>query len=125
MREEEMGKRSWIACFALVTILAGFPRAVLAQEEATSRSPAAKGGLAAASLLLSVPYCPTKLAFALGGSVVSGTLIVATLGLADETAAAIAIKATNGDYVISPQILAGERPLIFVGSVDEGDEEAT
>ena len=64
--------------------------------------------------LCTLVYAPLKVAYAIGGSVISGFAWAWTLG---ETAVSgpILRAAVRGDYVVTPAHLEGRRDLHFVG----------
>jgi hypothetical protein len=59
-------------------------------------------------------YAPLKVAYALGGSVISGFAWAWTLG-EKQVAGPILRSAVRGDYVVTPAHLEGRRDLHFVG----------
>ena len=79
------------------------------------RSPMAQCCLATTSAIVSVPYFVSKLAYALTGSLVAGYLNISTLGYAQDYGTTIGTQAVNGDWIVPPEVLAGERCLEFVG----------
>jgi len=79
-------------------------------------SPAKQSGLIASSTVASVPYFVSKMVYALGGSLVAGSINLFSLGFAQETATRVGTQAVNGDWIIYPAILTGERPLEFIGT---------
>ncbi len=79
------------------------------------RSPMAKCCLGTTSAIVSVPYFVSKLAYALTGSLVAGYLNIASVGYAQDYGTTIGTQAVNGDWIVPPEVLAGERCLEFVG----------
>ncbi|MCX5895331.1 MAG: hypothetical protein NTZ51_05830 [Proteobacteria bacterium] len=77
-----------------------------------------KGCLNGAATILSLPYFPVKLGYALMGTLTAGTLNACTLKYAEPVTEKIAIRAAGGDWYITPQILLGEKKLSFSGSPD-------
>jgi hypothetical protein len=77
-------------------------------------SAAYSGLTGAGAALCTLVYAPLKVAYALGGSVISGFAWAWTLG---DTAVAgpILRSAVRGDYVVTPAHLEGRRDLHFVG----------
>ena len=65
--------------------------------------------------LCTLVYVPLKVAYAVGGSVISGLAWAWTLGDTD-VSGPILRSAVRGDYVVSPAHLEGRRDLHFVGS---------
>jgi hypothetical protein len=78
-------------------------------------SPMARCCLATTSAIVSVPYFVSKMAYALTGSLVAGYLNISTLGYAQDYGTTIGTQAVNGDWIVPPEVLAGERCLEFVG----------
>lgn len=72
-------------------------------------------GYGAAALFGNLLYIPAKLTYAVVGSVVGGGTYLVTAG---NTQAANAVwrSALGGDYVLTPQMIAGEQPINFSGS---------
>jgi hypothetical protein len=66
------------------------------------------------SALATVVYLPAKVVFALGGALASGVVWVATLG-AEEPAKSIWEGGVEGDYVVTPSMIEGDRDVAFVG----------
>ena len=64
--------------------------------------------------LSNVLYVPAKVLFAGAGAVTSGVAYVTTLGN-ERVTRRIWDDTTGGDYVITPGMIAGERPVHFVG----------
>jgi len=67
------------------------------------------------SVLASAVYFPAKVAFAAAGAATSGVTYLVTLGKA-EPAQTIWHASVDGDYVVTPDMVQGERPIHFVGS---------
>jgi hypothetical protein len=82
--------------------------------EEHSRS--AQSGLIASSTVASVPYFVSKMVYALGGSLVAGSINLFSLGFAQETATRVGTQAVNGDWIVYPTVLTGERSLQFIGT---------
>ncbi len=73
-----------------------------------------ESGLGAAAALSSLIYSPVKLVYAVGGLVVGSLAWVFTAGdtnVADK----VYVRSLRGTYVITPEILRGEEPLVFIG----------
>jgi hypothetical protein len=66
------------------------------------------------SALASVVYLPAKVVLALGGAVASGVVWAATLG-AKEPAQSIWEGSVEGDYVVTPSMIEGDRDIAFIG----------
>ena len=64
--------------------------------------------------LCTLVYAPLKVAYAIGGTVISGFAWAWTLGDTD-VSGPILRAAVRGDYVVTPAHLEGRRDLHFVG----------
>jgi hypothetical protein len=87
------------------------PLPSLAEEPESAAYSGLTGGGAA---LCTLVYAPLKVAYAVGGSVISGLAWAWTLGDTD-VSGPILRSAVRGDYVVSPAHLEGRRDLHFVG----------
>ena len=81
---------------------------------AAERHAATHFALGAGSVLGTFVYGTVKTGYALLGSVIGGLAFVLTGGRGD-VARAILQPAIRGDYVITPEHITLERPLIFAG----------
>ncbi len=81
-------------------------------------------GIGAASAAATILYFPFKAAFALGGGIVGGLAYVFS-GFNETTAKSIWIPSIYGTYVITPEHLAGDRPVRFVGMAVENERIPT
>ena len=97
-------------CMALV--VASVPTAALAEQPA-----AEEGGVGAAAAFGSLLYAPTKVAYAVGGTVVAGLAWLFSAG-DNDVAVPILNRAVRGDYVLTPQHVRGEQPIAFIGRDD-------
>ena len=106
------------SCFrclgALLVALAllSAPLPGLAAEPPDSAAYSGLTGVGAA--LCTLVYGPLKVAYAIGGTVISGLAWAWTLGETD-VSGPILRAAVRGDYVVSPAHLEGRRDLHFVG----------
>lgn len=66
------------------------------------------------TVLGNVLYVPAKVLFAAGGAAVSGIAYVVTLGDASASSA-IWQTTVEGDYVLTPDMVEGDRPVRFAG----------
>jgi type IV secretory pathway VirB2 component (pilin) len=66
------------------------------------------------AVVCSILWGPTKVIYAVLGATVGGLAWVLTGGRSD-TARSIIQPAVRGDYVVTPENLAGNRPISFVG----------
>jgi len=80
-------------------------------SESESHSPMTYVG----SVLASAVYFPAKVVFASAGAVTSGVAYLVTAGNA-QSASSIWTGAVEGDYVVTPDVIDGAKPLHFVGS---------
>ena len=101
--------RLGIVVLASALLLAAVPATALAEPSA-----AEEAGVGAAAALGSVIYMPTKLAYALGGTVVGGLAWVFSAG-DNDVAVPIFERAVRGDYVLTPQHVRGEQSIEFIG----------
>jgi hypothetical protein len=91
---------------------------VPATASAQQRSAAETGGLGAAAALCSLPYGPTKVVYALGGTIVAG-FAWALSGGDNDVMRAVLNPAVRGDYVVTPAHLRGQETLEFIGREPE------
>ena len=85
---------------------------------AAEESRAAEGGFGTLSAITSILYAPVKMAYATGGLVFGG-IAWALSGGDGAVANAVITPAVRGDYVVTPAVLRGERPLEFIGKDPE------
>jgi hypothetical protein len=76
---------------------------------------AKEAGLGAACALTNLVYGPVKLIYALFGGITAGIGYAVTAGDVD-VAKTILDTSVNGDYVIEPAHMRGEKTLQFVGT---------
>jgi hypothetical protein len=74
-------------------------------------------GYGAGALLCNVLYIPAKLVYALLGGLVGGGTYLITAGN-QQAANTVWRSALGGDYVVTPQMLAGTQPINFSGPTD-------
>jgi hypothetical protein len=74
-------------------------------------------GYGAGALLCNVFYIPAKLVYALLGGIVGGGTFLITAGN-QQAANTVWRSALGGDYVVTPQMLAGQQPINFSGPTD-------
>jgi len=99
-------RRAFVAGLALSILLSGTARAEASDSEGV--------GYGIGAALCSIVYGPAKIVYALLGSVVGGAAWAVTGGDASASTP-IFESALYGDYVVTPDVLRGERPLEFVG----------
>ena len=73
-----------------------------------------EGGLGAAAALSTLVYAPVKLVYATGGLLVSGFAWAFTAGDSG-VAETVLTRSLRGNYVVTPDHLTGEQPLVFIG----------
>jgi len=74
-------------------------------------------GYGAGALLCNLLYIPAKLVYALLGGIVGGGTYLITAGN-QQAANTVWRSALGGDYVVTPQMLAGQQPINFSGPTD-------
>lgn len=74
-------------------------------------------GYGAAALLGNVLYIPAKLVYAILGGIGGGAAFLLTAGNT-QTANTIWRSSLGGDYVLTPQMVAGEQPINFSGPTE-------
>jgi len=74
-------------------------------------------GYGAAALFGNVLYIPAKLVYAILGGLVGGGAWLITAGNT-QTANTIWRSSLGGDYVLTPQMVAGDQPINFSGPTD-------
>jgi hypothetical protein len=105
------GLRRSLALGLAVTLLAA-PSVSLAGDH--TKEVSKESGMGAAAALTSLVYSPIKLVYAVGGLVIGSLAWVFTAGdtnVADK----VYVRSLRGTYVITPEILRGEEPLVFIG----------
>jgi hypothetical protein len=86
--------------------------APLAEEE--EEGPAAMFGWGMASVGTSIVYMPAKLIYAIGGGLVGLMAWGVTAGNSD-VAKSILVPAFGGTWVVTPEMLQGREPILFIG----------
>jgi hypothetical protein len=108
MRLSRTGR--WIAGLVIVCALAG---PVHAKEGYGNEA-----GWGFAAVLANLLYIPAKLVYATLGGVTGGLGYILTVGNAN-VAKSIVAPSVGGTYVLTPDMLRGEQPILFSGeSVD-------
>ena len=74
-------------------------------------------GYGAGALLCNVLYIPAKLVYAILGGIVGGGTYLITAGN-QQSANTVWRSSLGGDYVVTPQMLAGQQPINFSGPTD-------
>jgi hypothetical protein len=100
-------RRALLAC---VVVLVLAPQGVRAEDDSIE-SEAGLGALAAVSTLV---YGPVKVLYAVGGLLVGG-LAWGLSGGDGDVLKAVVTPAVRGDYVLTPALLRGDRPIEFFG----------
>lgn len=71
-------------------------------------------GYGAAALVANLVYIPCKMVYAILGSIVGGGTWLVTAGNS-QASNTVFRSALGGDYVLTPQMLAGQQPINFSG----------
>ena len=85
--------------------------------QSTDGGTSSSAGMQAAAGLLTIPYFPCKLAFAIAGGIVGG-LTYAFTGGNDQAAKTVWTTSMYGTYILTPDHLQGNRPIRFLGVAD-------
>jgi hypothetical protein len=93
-----------------VVVLSLAPQAARADDERIE----SEGGFGALAAFCTVIYSPIKVLYATGGLLVGG-LAWGLSGGDGDVLRAVVTPAVRGDYVITPSLLRGERPIEFFG----------
>lgn len=126
-----MSTKKWMVCVvaaALTFALAAAPMATSAfaqtgptQTDPTQVPQSASGGVnwpgagyGAAALLGNIVYIPAKLVYAVAGTFVGGASYLITAGNL-QTSETIWRSSLGGDWVLTPDMVAGNQPLNFSG----------
>jgi hypothetical protein len=126
--ESYVTQRGRVSQFQLVTFIVTFAFFSMISVPARSQSSSADqqqgtasgAGMQAASAVATILYFPLKAAFAIGGGIVGG-LAYAFSGGSEQTAKSIWVPSMYGTYVITPEHLAGDRPVRFLGVAAESE----
>ena len=103
--------------------LIGAPSVGFAGEKAAQTG--REGGLGAAAAVSSLIYGPVKLLYATGGLVVGAFAWAFTAG-DTQVAERVFTRSLRGTYVITPDILTGDKELVFIGrDVQPGEATGT
>jgi hypothetical protein len=78
-------------------------------------------GYGAGALLCNLLYIPAKLTYAILGGIVGGGTYLITAGN-QQAANTVWRSSLGGDYVVTPQMLAGQQPINFSGPTDTPPE---
>ena len=111
MRRRRSLTRTLVALQLGIALLAAAPAAGARQED---ESVAFEGVVGVGAAICTLIYSPFKVAYAIGGSVVSGLAWMWTLG-DTSIAGPIFRSSVRGDYVVTPSHVAGQRELRFFG----------
>src|SRR5579872_4372060 len=115
----------------VLAMLAPMGTAAFAQNNSTAAAPSPQvpqpdqGGVnwsgvgyGAGALATNILYIPAKLIYALAGGLVGGGAWCLTGGNT-QTANTIWRSSLGGDYVVTPDMLAGKEPIHFSGTTDK------
>jgi hypothetical protein len=106
-----------IALRTIVTVimLAGMPAEAQAQQPPVDSEHSPSGiGMQAASVLATIVYFPFKAVTAIGGGIVGGLGYLFS-GASKAAANAVWVPSVYGTYIITPDHLAGRKPVQFFG----------
>src|SRR5262245_7684101 len=113
-------RRTFIVVLAVGLVLGAAPvQWALAQDElhpaaVEEPNPAAAMGWGMAAVGTNLGYMPAKMVYALAGGLVGLLAWGVTLGN-DDVAMGILQPALAGTWVLTPEMLRGEQPIMFVG----------
>jgi hypothetical protein len=113
---------AFVPCFVLCFVL-GTSSVLPGVSLAAQRSAAGEAGLGALSVLTTFFYGTAKVAYAGLGALTSGFAYVLSGGNA-ELSSVLLQRSLRGDYVITPEVLTGEKSLVFVGRDPENEPSA-
>src|SRR5258708_26289063 len=81
-------------------------------------------GYGAGALVVNLVYIPLKMVYAILGGIVGGGTYLVTAGN-QQAANTVWRSSLGGDYVVTPQMLAGQQPINFSGPTDTPPEDAS
>jgi hypothetical protein len=96
----------------IVTLAICLAPATLAAKETAGNDMASDVGIGAASFLCSLPYGAAKVAMALVGGLAGGF----TYPFDKEAAESVWHTTMEGDYLVTPEHLRGQKELHFIGT---------
>ena len=111
MKVSIRARRALLAC---VVVLALAPQAARAEDDSIE----SEAGLGAAAAVCTLFYGPVKVIYALSGLIFGGMAWGLSGGDGD-VLRAVVTPAVRGDYVVTPALLRGERPIEFFGKDPE------
>lgn len=85
-----------------------------AAEKSNGENPAADMGIGVASFLCSIPYGAAKVALALLGGI-TGAFTYVLSGFDKKAADSVWYTTIEGDYIVTPDHLRGDKDLRFTG----------
>ena len=106
---------------SLLLVLALAVSTSVRAEEKQERNLGAHYGLGVGAAICSIVYGPVKIVYATLGSITSGFAWVFTGGRTD-IAREIITASVRGDYVVTPENLTFNEPLVFTGRQGALDE---
>ena len=112
--------RRFMAVWAMGLVLAAAPVQTRAAEEelrtaaVEEPNPAVSLGWGMAAVGTNIGYIPAKMIYATAGGLVGLLAWGVTLGN-DDVAMGILQPALSGTWVLTPEMLRGEQPIMFVG----------
>lgn len=122
MKRQRMAKWSSSVVVMMMAICMGLTMipavSSLADDRVSDTNSSDDTGMKVASWALTVPYCATKAAFAIAGSVVGG-LGYAFSGGDAKAAESVWTTSVFGTYILRPAHLRGEEPIHFLGTPED------
>jgi hypothetical protein len=118
-----MKKWGFRSLAALALIAALLVSTSVRAAEKKERNIAAHYGLGVGAAICSLVYGPVKIVYATLGTITSGLAWVLTGGRSD-VAREILAASVRGDYVVVPENLTFNEPLVFTGRAGAIDEPA-
>ena len=101
-------------------VVGGFAGAAAGQADPREKGAGTHFLVGVGAGALTLLYTPVKLAYALTAVPLGGLVYVWSLGDM-EMSKRVMLSGTQGDFVVTPEHLRGERRFNFVGSADEDD----
>lgn len=107
--------RLLVAAVTVSAVLATSAGGAVAAEATEEHGYWSQAGLGLGSMLTNLVYMPCKITYATLGAITGG-LTYALTGGSYDTAEAVWVASLGGTYVITPDMLTGERTVEFTGT---------
>jgi hypothetical protein len=120
--------RQMVMALAVIGLVLGSTRQLPAAAQSEPRAaheepgPAAQLGWGLAAIGTNLFYFPAKIVYAFGGGLV-GLLAWGVTAGDNDVALGILQPAFGGSWVVTPEMLRGEQPLLFIGPSYEARSE--